>query len=152
MNITTYILIVGAGLVLAILWFRERRRSTALRAMAVRRGFAYLGGAIPSSVTLHGTPMDQATSVWNVIDGECSGIRVVAFDCRIGNGKGSWRRTVIAARSPEDPFSGKSSTPDLTVDHSGDWTILYQPKTLSLIPPGLMPVGEIEAHFDSIRR
>ncbi|HEY4051280.1 MAG TPA: hypothetical protein VGM27_30830 [Acidobacteriaceae bacterium] len=69
---TTYIVIFGVGLVLAILWFRERRRSTALRAMAARRGFAYLGGALPGSLTLHGTPMDQATSIWNVIDGECS--------------------------------------------------------------------------------
>ena len=152
MNMTTYILIGAAGLVVALLWFRERRRSTALRAMALRRGFVYLGEAIPNSLTLYGTPMDQADSVWNVIDGECDGIRVVAFDCRMGSGKGSWRRTVIAARSPEDPFSGARSTPDLTIDHAGDWTILYQPKTLSLIPPGLMPVGQIEAHFDSIRR
>lgn len=147
-----YILIAGAGLVLVILWFRERRRSTALRAMAARRGFVYLGGALPNSLTLDGTPMDRATSVWNVVDGACNGIRVVAFDCRIGSGKGSWRRTVIAARSSENPFGGGNPASDLATDRSGDWIILHQPKAFSLISLGLMSVGEVEAHFDSIRR
>src|SRR5580698_6505102 len=145
---TTYILIgAAAGLVVTLLWLRERRRSTALRGMALRRGFVYLGKAIPKSLTLYGTPMDQADSVWNVIDGECNRIRVVAFDCRMGSGKGSWRRTVIAARSLEDPFSGAISTPNLMIDYARDWAILYQPKTISLISPGLMPVEQIEAHF-----
>jgi hypothetical protein len=129
-GMTMYSLIVGTGLVLAVLWFHGRRRSTAIRAMAVRLGFAYLGGAIPGSLTLHGTPMDRATSVWNVIDGEYGGVRVVAFDCRIGEGKGSWRRTIIAALSPQNPFRGHGS--DQTVDRSGAWAILYQPKTFSL--------------------
>ena len=149
MDMTKYILMVGVGLVFVVLWFRERRRSIALRAMAERRGFVYLGGALPGSLRLRGTPIAQATSVWNVIDGDCDGFRVVTFDCRIGSGKHSSRRTVIAARGPDTPFSGVS--PDFTVGHSGDWSILYQPESFGVIPPGLMPVGEIEAYFDSMR-
>ena len=47
----------------------------------------------PSVTSLHwllGTSLQGATAVWNVIDGERNKIRVVAFDCRIGVGKGSW--------------------------------------------------------------
>jgi hypothetical protein len=40
---------------------------------------------------------------------------------------------------------------DLTFERSGEWTIMHAPPTFSLIPPGLMPVSEVEAHIESIR-
>jgi hypothetical protein len=150
MNTSTFLCIAAAVVLLAILWLRERKREAALRGMAVRRGFTYLGGALPRSFTLHGTPFERATSIWNVIDGDCRGIRVIGFDCRIGSGKTSWRRTAIAAQSPCDIFGVVKFSGDVTVDRSGDWAILYQPKTFSLIAPGLMPVSELEARLDSI--
>lgn len=146
--------IIGAGVVSLIVWdaLRQRKRTEALRAMAVRRGFVYLGKVLPRALTLRGTPFKRASLVWNVIEGYCGGIRVVAFDCRIASGKGSWRRTAIAAQSARDVFGAVRFDRDLTVDRSGDWGVLYQPKTLSLPPPGLMPVPEIEAHLESIGR
>jgi hypothetical protein len=30
---------------------------------------------------------------------------------------------------------------------AGDWAILYQPETLSLIPPALLPISELQAHL-----
>jgi hypothetical protein len=81
------------------------------------------------------TPFDGTTSVWNIIDGERHGIRIVAFDCQIGVGKGSWRRTVIAAETAVEAFGAAAFNLDLTVDRSGNWMIMYQPRTVSLIPP-----------------
>jgi hypothetical protein len=77
------------------------------------------------------------------------GTRVIAFDCQIGLGKGSWRRTVIAveskAYSSTVPFN-----PDMTVDTAGKWKILYRPKALtSSHAAGLMPLDELESHLSS---
>jgi hypothetical protein len=140
----------GAGLLFSVLWLRERHRTNAIRAMAMRSGFHYLGSALPNSLTLNGTPLENLTASWNVVDGERNGVRVIAFDCRIGHGKASWRRTVIAAESPLDTFGTVPFDHDLTVDRSGRWAVLYQPKTVSFIPPGFMSVPELEAHLGAI--
>jgi hypothetical protein len=93
--------------------------------------------------------LEGATSVWNVIDADCGGRRVICFDCRIGFGKGSWRRTVIAAKGPSDVFD-TTLTADLTVDQCGEWSIMYEPKRMSLIPRLPMAVSEIEHHLAAI--
>ena len=77
---------------------------------------------------------------------------MIAFDCRIGRGKGSFRRTAIAALGPRDVFGAAKFISDLAVARSGDWAIMYEVETISLNPPGLMPVPELEAHLDSIGR
>jgi hypothetical protein len=84
------------------------------------------------------------------MDGDCGGLRMIAFDCRIGSGNGGWRRTAIAVHGPPDVFGAVKFDRDLTVDRSGDWSILYQPKTL--FARGLMSVSELEAYFDSLGR
>lgn len=117
--------------------------------MAARRGFIYLGSSLPRSFTLRGTGLEAATSVWNVIDADCGGTRVICFDCRVGTGKGSWRRTAIAAKGPPNVF-GIMLTTDLTVDRSGEWSVMYEPKRMSLIPGRPMNVAEIEAHLAAI--
>jgi hypothetical protein len=149
MNTWTYSLFIGVGLFLAVLYFRERRRSVNMEALAIRAGFKYLGRGVPRSLSLSGTPMEYASSIWNVIDGDRPGIRIIAFDCQIGGGKGGWRRTVIAVKADNDRAS--SSNRDLTADHSADWTILYKPKTFALIPAGLMTVDELEARLNAMQ-
>jgi hypothetical protein len=151
-NNRSFAYLVGAGLVSIVIWdaLWQRKRTAALRAMAIRRGFVYLGRAIPRSLTLRRTPFERATRIWNVIDGDCHGTRVIAFDCDIGSGKGSWRRTAIAAQSANDVFGAVKFSRDLTVDRSGDWIVLYQPRPGSLFATGLMPVAELEAHLDAI--
>lgn len=148
MDTWTYGLLLGMCLLFAVLYLRERRRSEAIRTLAIRSGFSYLGRGVPRSLSLSGTPMERASSIWNVIDGDRPGIRIIAFDCRIGTGKASWRRTVIAVKTDDD--SAVSSNRDVAVDHSGDWTILYKPKTFFLIPAGLMTVNELEARLNAI--
>lgn len=143
-----WILLVCGGLLGCFFYWRHRHRVNAIRELAKRLGFIYIGQALPRSNSLAGTSLQGATAVWNVIDGERHKIRVMAFDCRIGVGKGSWRRTVIAAQTDADIFGTVNSNRDLTVERSGNWMFLYQPKTVSLVPR-LMSVDEIEAHLDA---
>ena len=148
-----WILLEGIVLLLCVWivtdWVREHQRRTGLRNMAARRGFIYLGSSLPRSFTLRGTDLEEATAVWNVIEADCGGTRVICFDCRVGTGKGSWRRTAIAAKGPPDVF-GTMFTADLTVDQCGEWSIMYEPKRMSLIPGRPMTVSEIEAHLATI--
>ena len=148
-------LIVMAGVVLGsfiALYLGERQRANAVRALADRSGLHYLGNALPRSLTLGGTPFQLASKVWNVIDGEPRGVRIVAFDCRVGVGKGSWRRTVIAIESGADLSDSLPFNPDMTVESAGKWKILYRPKmSVSFRVAGLMPIAELEAHLNSVR-
>jgi hypothetical protein len=80
-----------------------------------------------------------------VIDGERNGLRILIFDCRIGEGKGSWRRTVIVAQGNPDIFRNVPFVLNLSIEQTGDWTVLYEPKSLGIYPPGLMATTEIEA-------
>ena len=97
MNAIPLILMAGVGLfVFYALHASERYRAEAIRALATRSGMHYLGKALPRSLTLEGTPFHSFSKVWNVIDGEPRGTRIMAFDCQVGVGRGSWRRSVIA--------------------------------------------------------
>lgn len=128
----------------------EQRRSKAMRALATRAGFHYIGGALPRSLTLHGTPFEGASKVWNVIDGAPRGIRVIAFDCQVGVGKHSWRRTVIAMESDAD-LSKATLNPEMTVDSVGRWKCLYRPRaSFEFRIAGLMSVDELESHLSAI--
>jgi hypothetical protein len=136
---TTCTLLALAGVALSVYWWRERRRSLALRQLASKFRFVYLGKALPSS--LH----QGISSCWNVIDGERNGLRILIFDYRIGEGKGSWRRTVIVAQGNPDIFRNVPFVLNLSIEQTGDWTVLYEPKSLGIYPPGLMATTEIEA-------
>jgi hypothetical protein len=97
---------------------------------------------------LHYQRRAAAMRAWNVIEGKGHGVRVVAFDCRLGTGKGSWRRSVIAAEGSAEVFG--MFNPELAAERSGGWVLLYQPKAVSLIPKGLMTVTEIEACLTAV--
>jgi hypothetical protein len=143
-------LIVGGRILVSILFLQQRRRATSMRGLAIRLGFYYLGSALPRSFSAAGTPLTEITSVWNAIDGECAGIRVLAFDCRIGEGKRTRRRTVIAAKTNNDVFGLVGLTRNLTTDRSGDWIFLYEPWSFSSFSPDLMSMPELEAHLTAI--
>lgn len=140
----------AAFALLFVFYLAERQRTAAIRALATRLGFHFLGNALPRSLTLSGTPFSTYSKVWNVIDGEPHGVRIIACDCRVGVGKYSWRRTVIAVervsyRSSELPFNA-----EMTVDTMGDWKIFYRPKVLMNVSiSGLMPLEELESYLNS---
>jgi hypothetical protein len=129
----------------------ERYRAGAIRAFAARSGMHYLGNALPKSIRLEGTQLHRLSKVWNVIDGEPRGTRVMAFDCQVGVGKQSWRRTVIAIESDDNVVSHLPFQPDMAIDRSGRWQILYRPKAhFSLRITGLTPVEELEVSLNAL--
>lgn len=143
---------IAAGTVLllgATTYMSQRRRSSAIRSLAARLGFHCLA-ELPMDLSLSRTPLSRVSEIWNVIGGERNGVKVVVFDCRIGTGKGSWRRTVIATQSETEAFGAEVFNLDLSVDRLGNWAFLYEPKALSFVPRGLMPVSEVEAHLSAI--
>jgi hypothetical protein len=149
-SVLEYLLPVAAGIFFLILWLHERKRTADIKGIASRYKFHYLDTALPGSLSLAGTPIARASKTWNVIDGERDGIRIVAFDCRIGEGKRSWRRTVIAAQTPLDIFRS-SQFNYAPVERSGEWVIMYRPQTFFRGSVGLMSAAELEAHIEAIR-
>jgi hypothetical protein len=152
MNAIPIILMAGLGvLVFYVLHTSERYRANAIRALAIRFGMHYLGSALPKSLKLEGTPFHSASKVWNVIDGEPRGTRIMAFDCQVGMGKHSWRRTVIAVESSDGVLGHLPLYPDMTIDRSSRWQILYRPKApFSFRIAGLTPVDELEAILNAV--
>ncbi|MBS1804883.1 MAG: hypothetical protein JST28_16100 [Acidobacteria bacterium] len=97
-------------------------------------------GELPSGIT----------SVWNVIDGERSGRRVIAFDCKFSEGRRSWRRTVIAIEAERSSISASAFDPEVEVQQIGEWTFLYRPRQLALMARQLTPAAELAAYLDAI--
>ena len=127
-------------------WKRNRMMPMLMSSL----GLKSWGSRLPPDLSLTGTPMANATAIWNVMEGERNGIPFVAFDCRMGVGKSSWRRTVIAARSGRDVFATVPSESSYTVDRCGEWMILYAPKWGFIVGQSLMPVPELEARLLSL--
>ena len=88
--------------------------------------------------------------MWNVIDGEPRGTRIVAFDCKLGEGKASWRRTVIAVKTDIANIATSSFDPALRIEQMEDWVLIYRPQDLALIARQLMPVTELEEYLETI--
>ena len=123
MNAIPLMLMAGLALfVLYAIYTAERYRADAIRASAIRSGMHYLGYALPRSLTLEGTPFYRYSKVWNVIDGEPRGTRIMAFDCQVGVGKRSWRRSVIAVESDGNSFSNMPINPDAVFNESAKTT------------------------------
>lgn len=149
MSAIPLILMAGLGsLVFYLLYASERYRADAIRALATRSGMHYLGDAVPRSLTLEGTPFSRSSKIWNLIDGEPRGTRIIAFDCQVGAGKRSWRRSVIAVESDGDVFRNMPLHAKMAFDRSGRWKIIYRPKAnFNLRGRGLTSVEELEANL-----
>ena len=153
MNAIPLILMAGVALIaIYILYTSQRYRADAIRTLASRSGMHYLGKALPRSLTLEGTPFRHFSKVWHVIDGEPYGTRIMAFDCQVGVGKRSWRRSVIAVEGEGDVFTNVALHPDMTIDRTGRWKILYyRPKNhFALRIAGLTPIEELEANLNAV--
>jgi hypothetical protein len=122
------------GIVRVIHVFRAR----AMRALAARWGFRYIGPPaprwrkpshpkitpLPVRFTLICRPSGrQITQVWNLIEGQQNGVSVVVFDSVLGAGRGSAPCTLIACETDQNPF-GTVSSPDRVIQTHG-WTVLH---------------------------
>ena len=106
MNAWDGVIFVGIMTLFGYAWWRSRRRAKEVRHLAETADFHYLAETLPQSILKDLPPL--ITSVWNVLDGERRGRRVVAFDCKFGEGKGSWRRTVIAIQAERTSISASA--------------------------------------------
>ena len=141
-----------AALASLLLWsaFDHRRRVRDMARLASTLGLKPRGNELPADLSLTGTPIADRSATWNVLEGVHNGIPFIVFDCRIGTGKGSWQRTVIAARASRDVFATVPSDFSYTVDQSGEWMVFYSPKTLSFVGQKLMPIAELEARISTL--
>ena len=142
----------GAAVALFLIFYlAEKQRTASIRALASRLGFHFLGAALPRSLTLSGTPFSNHSKVWNVIDGEPNGVRTIAFDCQVGSGKGSWRRTIIAIEESVSFSNVMPLNPEMKIDSAGGWKILYRPRVpFGFRVAGLMPLEELEPYLNSV--
>jgi hypothetical protein len=137
-------------------WLLRRRRTAAMGALALRRGFIFRDRTLPGSLTLHGTALERVTSYSNAMEGSCGGAHVIIFDCRIGSGKASWYRTVFAIETtgrvfPNTALDMTSDTAlNLVSERVGSWTILYRPWKAALVAHGLTPIPQIETVLGSL--
>ena len=150
MNLWPCVLFLIAAALGGWVWWRTRVRAAEIRRIAELYGFHYLGEVLPPSLPLKDLPLRTITSVSNAIDGERRGRRVIAFDCRFGEGKGSWRRTVIAVQADRTGITASSFDPGVQIDQIANWTFLYRPKQLAPIARQLTPVSELSACLEAI--
>lgn len=149
-SISTVVVVAFVGCIFGWEWWRSRVRTREIRSLAESCGFHFLGDALPRSVPLRGSDLDLITEVQNVIDGEPRGKRIVAFDCRFGVGKRSWRRTVIAINADAGNRIGPSFDPTFRVEQMNDWTFIYRPKSFSFIRVQLTPISELRGYLETI--
>src|SRR5260370_37331781 len=129
------IAIVGIGLIVALFaggklfWFlwiglltalvvrsliQDKQRTKLIREFALRMGFSFLGHSLPKSYPMQHTSSRLAHSICRVMTGDRRNKEVLLFDCRLGHGKGTFSRTVVAVRGEPSDFGWSRFGPDLS--------------------------------------
>lgn len=116
-----------------------------MRALGARLAMDYAEDALPNSLQFDGTSLANAHAVRHVVDGVHDTIRIVAFDCRLGWGRGSWEQTVIAVECGKDIHQALSLSTDYMLERSGGWQLFFEPSGRSV-----MPIEELEAHIKNV--
>jgi hypothetical protein len=106
-------------------------RARAMRALAARWDFRYLGPPPPKWWWGRTRPIARPristglriTRVWNVIEGKKDGFTVLIFDVILGDGRGGQPSTLIACQTEGNPF--ETSTSAIRVLKKDGWTVLY---------------------------
>jgi len=140
------------------------RRAKDMRAVAARWGFQYLGPSAsrwrsPSSRDLSSTtlpasfpktchPVLPFKQVWNVIEGQRSGVSILIFDSIIGLRRGTGRYcTFIAINTESNVFSTDICSEKFV--HSRGWTGVYRLRLLQV--PWTISIHRIEQHLGDLR-
>jgi len=125
------------GCYIAWLLFQQYERGREILQFAQRMEFSYLGGSLPPTFPLHLTSSSRAHSIDNTVIGNRGKKVLVLFDCRMGHGKTSYWRGVLAVRGQHQGFGVAQYGPDLSTEQVDDWTVVYGSKRL-------LSLGEIE--------
>lgn len=149
MTINDFLEVVAIlALVLAIVRILHMFRGRAMRAFAVRWGLQYIGPAAPErwwwnpSHLKINSPVPHWFSVWhpsgmrirqiwNVIEGQQSGVLFLIFDCVVGEYRGGSPWTVVACQTEQSPFGAGTSSDHVAQAHG--WTILHGDSVLWFI-------------------
>ena len=138
MTLLVLLLIVAA--VLGVVRIVHLIRSRAMRALAAKRGFRYIGSAAPLKWWWNPSRLEirppvpiwifdpsptgcRIRQVWNVIEGRKNGVYLLIFDAVVGEYKGGHPCTLIACQTEQNPF-GRVTSSDRVVQTHG-WTVLH---------------------------
>jgi hypothetical protein len=148
--------LVAAGIKLLYVY-----RASAMRALAGRFGFQYSQGdpkiwrlpkghRLPTSFPrLKGFPVSTLNSMWNMIEGERNGIRILIVDSTLsmgGQARGRYS-TLILAQTNKNPFEDPDSEEEIT--HSNGWTALYRLRFWQI--PWTLSTQRIEDHINNLK-
>jgi len=116
-----YVWIGFLAVMLILNFYRDGQRTKLMRQFAADKGMSFVGDSLPPHFPRQQTSSRQAHSISRVVVGN----EVLLFDCRIGHGKASRARTIIAARREPSVFGWARFGPDLETEQTGDWTLVY---------------------------
>jgi hypothetical protein len=135
-------------------------RARAMRALAARWGFQYIGPPaprfwgfrsfpkvrlpLPVSFPRAGYPVGEIRQVWNLIEGQENGISVLVFDSVIGE---RTYCTFVACQTKQNPF-GVDTSPDRVIQSHG-WTVLCRVRYLQI--PWTMGIHRLDDHVNKLR-
>jgi hypothetical protein len=156
--------LAGIGFVLGAVRLFHVLRGRAMRVLAARWGFQYIGPSAPPSwlwnpahfKVSHPLPAwlssfypsgRRIRQVWNVIEGQQNGVSILLFDCIVGEYKGGTPCTVIVCLTEQNPFGTVESTDRLTQSHG--WTVLHGVWFLWF--SWLMSFQRLNNHLDALR-
>ena len=161
------VLALVVGLVRISLLFRAR----AMRAFAARWGLQYIGPSaftwrfapgrswltlrklkppVPIPFSLAWCPANEIRQVWNLIEGQQSGVSVVIFDSFI-EGYHDVYRTFFACQTEQNSFEINKMRDNVV--HSHGWTIVYRVPFPLLAPWATWSMGtqRLEEHLNTLR-
>lgn len=132
--------IMGGAFAACLVWeiLRQRARTQEIRQLAQRMGFTYIGSVVPGIFPLPSKSSGSTQSMCRAIAGDRGNRELVLFDYRVGQGKGSFFRTVAAVRGPDTAFGIARFGPDLVAEQVGEWALVYGDRRL-------LTIEEIEA-------
>lgn len=139
--------------------YLHQSRVTAMRTLATRWSFQYSAGDpqiwagrrspvhYPPEFKMRCYPVYAMSKVWNVIDGERNGIRVLIFDSRIGTGRGARYCTFFAVQTSENLFKRVSSREKIA--QRAGWTAVYRIPFIG-IRPWTLSITRIEELLNNL--
>jgi hypothetical protein len=132
-------------------------RARAMRTLAARRGFHYIGPAAPSfwgfrsfrevtpplpvSFPRTGYQLGEIRQAWNVIEGQQNGVSVVICDGVMGD---RTYCTVIGCQTEQNPFKADTSSDRVIRSHG--WTVLCRVRYLQI--PWTMSIQRLDDHLN----
>jgi hypothetical protein len=128
-----YLLVVAVACLIVWDALRQRARTRDIRRLAQRMGFAYVGSALPGNFPLQRTSSRAARSISRAVAGDKGNHELVLFDCKLGLGKGTFRRSVVAVRGQDAAFGTARFGPDIVAEQVGEWAVVYGDRRLLLI-------------------